>query len=329
MSSAGSGLHRIDPLVGIKRALRLYSRLISDLDRRLASSPRSQPERRILLELLHRAPATDADIAAALGMSGPQLSRTMAKLISEDLVKHGASSSHRRQRHLSLTETGQAVAGALNKQLEAAIEREIEELSSEDQSLIAKSIGGGPGEAFDEKGSYTIELRKPKPADYPWLLREVGSCGESYGWGEASIAHGADVIRRFIGQSFGDSRMGFVAHRLGSPVGACLFIFDGEDGLHAQIGVLYVAPQARGVGIGNKLLAASISQARELELLSVSAELSERQTDLDHLYQTQGLVRSRRKTSDCRFGRQENWRRYILKLPLVRPSPKEDAEDTH
>jgi ribosomal protein S18 acetylase RimI-like enzyme len=83
--------------------------------------------------------------------------------------------------------------------------------------------------------------------------------------------------------------MGFVAHRLGSPVGACLFIFDGEDGLHAQIGVLYVAPQARGVGIGNKLLAASISQARELELLSVSAELSERQTDLDHLYQTQAL----------------------------------------
>ncbi len=108
-----------------------------------------------------------------------------------------------------------------------------------------------------------------------------------------------------------------MAYQSGKPIGACLLVAN-EDSMGARIGALYVAGHLRLRGIGRTLLEASVSNAKELTLLSVSAEAAERQRGLDVLYRKLGLTRSRQSEPEFRFGPKDVWRSYELKLALMK-----------
>ena len=87
--------------------------------------------------------------------------------------------------------------------------------------------------------------------------------------------------------------------------------------MEASVGVLFVEPRHRLIGIGRKLLEAATLQAERLTLLGVWAVAAERQTGLDVLYKKLGFVRSRKTQADFRFGPSDLWRFYELKFPLL------------
>lgn len=304
-----------NPTAGIKRSNRLYARLLADIDRALPRGRHSPTERRVLLELLFRPDLADAEIGRGLGLERAQLSRTVNKLIDDGLVSGMPSVRHRMQRILSLSEEGRETAKSLDKEVSRAIEAIFLKLSTEDQEILLRAVGSEAAADPHRDGGGDIELKVPVLSDFSYLLAELTEAGSEFGWGEKYVASSAGMIRDFINHQFGNHQMGWMAYQSFKPVGACLLVAS-EDGLEAQVGVLYVAPHLRLRGIGRRLLEAATAQAKQLTLLRVSAVAAERQKGLDVLYRKLGFVRSRQSEPDFRFWTRDVWRSYQLKFQL-------------
>lgn len=86
------------------------------------------------------------------------------------------------------------------------------------------------------------------------------------------------------------SRTQFVALLDGTPVG--LVGVRPEEGDHVQVVSMWVAPEARGTGASDRLLAAAIDEAKASGSASVGLWVSDGNTPAERLYARHGFARS-------------------------------------
>src|SRR5215212_63270 len=86
------------------------------------------------------------------------------------------------------------------------------------------------------------------------------------------------------------SRTQFVALLDGTPVG--LVGVRPEEGDHVQVVSMWVAPEARGTGASDRLLAAAIDEADAVGAASVGLWVSDGNTRAERLYARHGFART-------------------------------------
>ena len=115
--------------IGRLRAFnRLYTNRLGLLDSRLDGSAFTLSEARILYELAHRSETTAAEIARLLRMDRAQISRTLKRFSTQELVTVRDNPHHGRQQLLSLTEAGRRAFEDLNARTDSAIGGVLEDL---------------------------------------------------------------------------------------------------------------------------------------------------------------------------------------------------------
>lgn len=296
----------------IKRGMRVFRRFNAEVDRLLSETPYTLTEKWILLDLLKRPQSSDIELRKALGMGPAQLSRTLKGLVEEALVARGSNPRHRKQRLLTLTPSGEAAAKTMDASLSSAIESAFARLANEGRGeLVDEAVRDNP--LPDDDARYPHVLRDPTNEAFAWVFSQLCHVRNR---STALAAQTASEIARFLQQSE-KRRIAKIAYRGADVVGACLLPLT-EDDLNARVAILYVDPTCRRQGIGTDLLAACIAEAKEMTLLSIAAEASKSERELDALYSKLGFTRVRGETMGYRFGRQETLRSYVLVLPLRR-----------
>ncbi len=242
---------------------RFYTQRIGVLDPYLGSDF-SLTEVRVLYELAHRDQPTAADLGRDLALDAGYLSRILRRFEGKGWLARAPSPADARQSLLRLTEAGYQVfaplqqtsrdqAGALLGALPAASRRELIDAMATVQRLLGADV---PAPA-----TRTVVLRDPQPGDMGWVVQQHGEIyAREYGWNAEFEALVADIVGKYIRNFQPDFERCWIAELDGERVGAVFVVR--KSATVAQLRLLILSRQARGLGLGGRLTDACIAFAR-------------------------------------------------------------------
>lgn len=241
---------------------RFYTRKIGVLDG-MASSPFSLAEARVLYELAHRRQCTATDIRKDLGLDAGYMSRILRNFERKKLVTRERSNADERQRFISLTAKGRKSFAPLDERSNCDVARMLETLSSAERREVVSAVQKLRqllGDQTEPRTAYL--LRQHEPGDLGWIVyRQAILYAEEYGWDGTYEALAADIVAQFIKTYDPKRERAWVAEKDGKRVGA-VFVAKESDEV-AKLRLLHVEAEARGLGIGKRLVQECIRFARQ------------------------------------------------------------------
>jgi len=246
----------------VRRFNRFYTRQIGVLESGLLGSPFSLTETRVLYELAHRDDLTAAVLTRELGLDAGYLSRMLAAFSKQGLVKRTRSKTDSRRTLLGLTAKGRRTFSPLDRRASEQVAGVLGQLPVAGQKRLVESM-----DAVEELLGAPVEeppafrLRPPEPGDLGWVIHRHGVLyAREYGWDERFEALVAQILAQFV-QSFDPKRERcWIAERGGVIVGSVFLVKESER--VAKLRVMYVEPEARGLGIGKRLVDECLRFAR-------------------------------------------------------------------
>jgi len=253
----------VEAQVGVIRAFnRFYTRKIGVIDG-TASSPFSLAEARVLYELAHREQPTATDIRKELGLDAGYMSRILRDFERRKLVTRERSKTDERQKFLSLTSRGRRAFAPLDQRSNRDVAAMLEDLSPAARKQLvdaAQSMRGLLGDKPEAKVPYL--LRQHQPGDMGWIVhRQAILYAEEYGWDETYEALAAEIVAQFIKNYDPKRERCWIAEKDGVRVGA-VFVAKASDEV-VKLRLLHVEAEARGLGIGKRLVNECVRFARQ------------------------------------------------------------------
>jgi len=257
---AESGIHK--QVKAIRAFNRFYTRKIGVLDG-MASSPFSLAEARVLYELANHRQPTATDIRKELGLDAGYMSRMLHDFERRKFVTRERSKTDERQRFLSLTSKGRSAFAPLDARSNRDVAAMLEDLSLTERKQLVDSVQTVRrllGDIAEAKPSYL--LRPHQPGDMGWIVhRQAILYADEYGWDGTYEALAAEIVAQFIKNYDPKRERAWVAEKDGERVGA-VFVAKGSDQI-VRLRLLHVERQARGLGIGKRLVEECIRFARQ------------------------------------------------------------------
>src|SRR5262249_42034094 len=289
----------------VRRFNRLYTRRIGVLQDGFLQSPYSLAEARVLYELARRERPTATELAPDHGY----LSRILRGFNERGFITKTPSPNDRRQSLLSLTAKGRMAFAPLDQRSQNEIASMIGKLSVADQDRIVAAmhtIESVLGEALAPQVPYV--LRPPRPGDMGWIVARHGALyGEEYGWDERIEALTAEIVAAFVRNHDRKRERCWSAEREGANVGSALLMRDPEE--IARLRLLLVDPNARGLGIGARLVEEPLRFAREARSRKVTLWTKSVLTAARRIYERMGFKLLQQEAHDT-FGKEligETW----------------------
>ena len=243
---------------------RFYTRQIGVLDPYLGDRF-SLTEVRVLYELAHRQEPTAVKIGRELGLDAGYLSRMLARFQRQGWLSRKASPGDGRQILLTLTKAGLAVFEPLQERSREAAAALLATMSATHRRQLLgamATIEHMLEPHADGAAAKELRLRAHQPGDIGWIVEQHGELyAREYGWDasfEAMVAKiGASFLQRFDPQW----EHCWIAELDGERVGSVVLVR--KSATVAQLRLLIVRPQARGLGLGARLTEECIRFARE------------------------------------------------------------------
>ncbi|HEU5262827.1 MAG TPA: helix-turn-helix domain-containing GNAT family N-acetyltransferase [Gemmatimonadales bacterium] len=253
-------------VAAIRRFNRFYTRQIGALQEHLLHSPFSLTEARVIYELAHHEQITATELREELRLDAGYLSRLLRSFHKRRLTSKSRSKTDGRQMLLSLTEKGQEAFAQLNARSHDEIGAMLAKLppAERDQLVQAmhtiETVLGAPPE---HKVPVPYILRPHQAGDMGWVVQRHGVLyAQEYGWNEQFEALVAEIVAKFI-QHFDPRRERcWIAEKDGENVGSVFLVRRSRT--LAQLRLLLVEPQARGLSIGTRLVDECIRFARHV-----------------------------------------------------------------
>ena len=287
---------------------RFYTRKIGVVDG-VASSPFSLAEARVLYELAHREQPTATDIRKELGLDAGYMSRILRGFERRKLVTREQSKTDERQRFLSLTAKGRKAFAPLDERSNRDVAAMLEKLSpTERQQLLdaVQTVGRLLGDKAEPRTPYL--LRQHQPGDMGWIVhRQAILYAEEYGWDGTYEALAAEIVAQFIKNYDPKCERCWIAEKDGERVGA-VFVAKASDET-AKLRLLHVEPEARGLGIGKRLVDECVRFARQAGYQKMALWTQSILHAARHLYKQAGfrIVREEQHRSFGRDLTAETW----------------------
>jgi DNA-binding MarR family transcriptional regulator/GNAT superfamily N-acetyltransferase len=247
------------PVEAVRHFNRFYTRRIGVLQDRSLYRPYSLAEARVLYELGHRGGATASALARELGLDAGYLSRMLKALARRGLVAAGRAAGDARRRPLSLTAAGRKACSALEARSRKEVGAMLGGLSAPARSRLAGAMG--EVEALLETPSSGISLRGHRPGDIGWVVQRHGALyHQEYGWDASFEALVAGIGKDFLENFDPQRERCWIAEMAGRRVGSVFLVEQSRT--VAKLRLLLVEPEARGRGLGRRLVEECIAFAR-------------------------------------------------------------------
>jgi len=278
-----------DRIETVRRFNRFYTRQIGVLQDGLLKSPYSLTEVRVLYELAHREQPTAKNLCHDLGLDPGYVSRILANFGKRGLVEKEPSASDGRQYLLSLTAQGRKVLAPLEERSRQEVTGLLGRLSVAQQSQLLQAMLAIERLLAPKAESKTpYVLRSYQPGDMGWVVHRHGLLySQECGYDERFEALVAEIVAEFI-QNFDPKRERcWIAEREGEIVGSVFLVKKSQN--LAKLRLLLVEPSARGLGIGNRLVAECVRFARQVGYKKIMLWTQSELKAARHLYQKAGF----------------------------------------
>jgi DNA-binding MarR family transcriptional regulator/GNAT superfamily N-acetyltransferase len=268
---------------------RFYTRQIGVLREGLLDSPFSLTEVRVLYELAHREKTTATQLAAELGLDPGYLSRILRSFDKRKLVGREPSPSDGRQHNLSLTTQGRRAFAPLEQRSNQEVAVMLDKLAPVEQKRLLTAMHAIEtllGQSPEWKSSFT--LRPHRPGDMGWVVHRHGVLyAQEYGWDERFEALVAGIAAKFI-ENFDPKRERCWIAETDHGIAGSVFLVQHSSEI-AKLRLLLVEPEARGLGIGKRLVEECIRFARQKGYRKITLWTQQDLTAARHIYQQAGF----------------------------------------
>jgi DNA-binding MarR family transcriptional regulator/GNAT superfamily N-acetyltransferase len=281
---------RDDAVAAVRRFTRFYTRQIGLLDEKLLKSEFTLTEARVLYDLAHQEnPRTLTYLSHELLIDLGYLSRILKAFEARGLVARFPSPDDGRQTLFALTGTGRVAFEPLDRASQTEVHALIGLLTPRETERLLQSMRtierllGRPGQS-----SEAVILRSHRIGDLGWIAsRQAILYAREYGWDETYEVLAAEILAGFVKSHDPNREQSWIAEREGEIVGS-VFVVRGSETV-AKLRLLYVEPDARGLGLGRRLVDACIGFAREKGYRTLSLWTNDVLVPARRIYQAAGF----------------------------------------
>lgn len=244
-----------------RRFTRAFTRETELLNESLHGSSFGLTESRILYELAHRTDATAVSLSRELGIDPGYLSRTLKRFADGGLLKRSAAPNDGRRQQLALTREGRDAFAPLDRASREAWERRLAGLTDGERSEVTAAMGRIERLLALSAEAGPVEVRPYRVGDLGAVAQRQGLLyAREYGWDATYEALVAEILAAFVRSHDPVSERAWIAERHGTMLGSCFLMRASET--VAKLRLLYVEPEARGMGLGASLVRTCIDAAR-------------------------------------------------------------------
>jgi len=278
-----------EKIENIRSFNRFYTKLIGLLDQGLLKTPYSLTQARILFEIAHLESCTLSDLIKDLDIDGGYLSRILADFEKREFIQKTPSKKDSRRRLIKLLPLGRGAFSVLNDRAAKEIESLLKKISLQDQQKIIHSMQ-------TIKDVFSPQVKSPSPfllrfhrnGDIGWIIFRHGVYyAEEYGFNESFEALVADILVQFNKKHDPGRERIWMVEQAGERVGSVM-VTDAGDNV-SQLRLLLVEPQARGQGLGRRLIEECIHFSRENNYQKIKLWTVNILKAAHHLYEKTGF----------------------------------------
>ncbi|MEV3857094.1 helix-turn-helix domain-containing GNAT family N-acetyltransferase [Streptomyces sp. NPDC050095] len=273
---------------------RFYTNVIGALDySRHLYVPYTLTESRVLYELAHAEVVDAADLRTQLSLDAGYLSRILGKFEREGLVERASSERDSRRRRITLTARGRTAAELLDERSRESVGTLLATVPPAERTRLAEALRTvreilGDGRAAPHPEN--VLLREPGPGDLGWIVARNGAVyAAEFGWNADYEGLVARIVADFAQDHDPYLERVWIAELDGRPVGCVMCVRDEAPGT-ARLRLLLVEPEARGLGVGDRLVRAVIDFARGVGYRELVLWTNDVLKSARSIYQRHGFV---------------------------------------
>lgn len=275
-------------VAAVREFSRFYTTVLGLLREGLLDTPYSLTEARLIFELARADQAEVTRLRKSLDIDAGYLSRILARFEADGLITRQRSLSDGRQQVITLTEPGRAAFLMLDSRSAGQVSALLSRLSPADRrrltgamATVREIIDGAPRPAV-------IVLRAPRPGDLGWVVHRHGALyAREYGWDDTFEALVARIVADYATGHDPEREAAWIAEVDGEPAG-CVFCVR-KSHTTAQLRLLLVEPNIRGMGMGGRLVAECVDFARHAGYAEVALWTNDVLTEARRIYQRSGF----------------------------------------
>ena len=276
-------------VAALRRFNRFYTQKIGVLGDGLFESPFSLAESRVLYELANREQPVASELCRDLGLDPGYLSRILARFQRDRLIERRPSPADGRRSLLMLTRKGRETFRPMDRASRAAIGKMLAPLSEQQRRRLSEATGsiesllGAKGAAREP-----FVLRPHRPGDMGWVVhRHAALYWREYGFDETFEALVAEIVAKFIRHFDAKRERCWIAERDGEILGSVFLVR--QSATAAKLRLLLVEPEARGLGIGRRLVEECVRFARDCRYRKIVLWTNSVLTAARYLYENAGF----------------------------------------
>lgn len=241
---------------------RFYTGRIGVLRERLLGTPFSLTQARVLYELGARPGQTSVRLCQELGLDPGYLSRLLKSFSKQGLILRKESPQDRRAAYLSLTPKGRKAFSQLNQLSESEVAGILNALDPADRKQLVDAMDTIQRLLGKPAQDAPVRLRSHQPGDIGWVIARHGEnyAGE-YDWDVSFEGLVAEIAGKFLTRFQPAWERCWIAERAGQRLGSVFLVRHSRN--IAQLRLLLVEPEARGLGVGTELVGSCLEFARE------------------------------------------------------------------
>jgi DNA-binding MarR family transcriptional regulator/GNAT superfamily N-acetyltransferase len=257
-----SDVRLAERVAAVRRFNRFYTQRIGLLQEGVYKSEFSLTQARVLYEIMRRdQPITAAEIAKDLGLDAGYLSRILRGFEVRGYIVRQTSDRDGRQSLLSVTPRGRESFAPIEAQTIEDVTALLRDREDSAQARLCEAMHTIES-VLGPEPRVPYVLRAPKPGDLGWIISSHGiAYSREYGWNEQIEVVTADIATAFWRKHDERRERCWIAERAGHNVGCVLLV--AESDTVARLRLLLVEPEARGLGLGARLIDECVRFARE------------------------------------------------------------------
>lgn len=287
----------------VRRFNRFYTREVGVLRKNFLDTPWSLAEMRVLFEIANGEDVTASDIGKQLDLDAAYLSRMLQKFEKDGLLTRTPSKLDARASLLGLSAKGRKQFAAANERQIAQTTGMLADLKPAERDQLVGAMATIEHllePAAQAERSYT--LRSLQPGDLGWMVeRHAQIYGEEYGWRGPFEGVCAQIVADFSRQFDPKLEACWIAEMGGRRVGSVMLVKDDPKAKKADVArirLLLLEAEARGMGLGRRLVEECVAFARARKYRRITLWTHKELTAARAIYAKLGFVKSGEESHD-------------------------------
>lgn len=268
---------------------RFYTQRIGVLKRYL-DTDFTLTEVRVLYELAHRPPLAARDLVQDLELDPGYLSRILRRFEGRDWIAREPAPHDGRQHLLRLTQAGYDAFAPLQQKSRDETAGLLASVPPRARPRLIAALKTVHGLLQPQaQAERQVVLRDPRPGDLGWVVQAHGELyAQEYGFDWTFEALVAEIAAGFIRNFDPEHEKGWIAEVDGERAG-CVFVVR-KSATVAQLRLLILRPEARGLGLGGRLTDECIAFARAAGYRRMMLWTQSNLTAARAIYQSRGFA---------------------------------------